>query len=329
MKKNILVLIAFLISAVTYSQVGINTENPQGIFHIDGQKDNPNIGVPATAQQLNDFVVTPTGNVGVGSISPSEKLEVKGNISLSSNGSASSSIKFYENNNNGNNKIIVKSPETFSTDRTITLPSNPPVNGYVLTTDGLGNTSWGAVNPSSSTLASIALKGSGPTVSVTNGNVAGSSVNQRFFQSFDTVVTDPNSAFNLSTGTYTAPQAGNYLITAYIVPNSSPTRNTSADFFYPINLEVRKNAPSGNPNGGITIMDSSIIRWATKSQSVLRFSIPVSGMVSLSAGDTLNLVVYLNGINAAASDTSGTSFPANITYAVVADFKALFSVTAL
>lgn len=329
MQKNVISLVALLVSTIAFSQVGINTQNPQGIFNIDGQKDNPNIGIPTTAQQLNDFVVTPTGNVGVGSISPSEKLEVKGNISLSSNGSASSSIKFYENSNNGNNKIIVTSPETFSTDRTITLPSNPPVNGYVLTTDGLGNTSWGAVNPSPSTLASIALKGNGTSVSITNGNVAGGTVNQRFFQQFDTVITDPNAVFNLATGTYTAPQAGNYLITAYIVPNSSPTRNTSANFFYPINLEIRKNVPSGSPNGGTTIMDSSVIRWATTNQPILRYSIPVSGMVSLSTGDTLNLVVYLNGNNAAASDTSGFSFPGNITYANVADFKALFSVTAL
>jgi len=35
-----------------YSQVGINTVNPQAVFHIDGQKDNPSTGAPSTAQQL-------------------------------------------------------------------------------------------------------------------------------------------------------------------------------------------------------------------------------------------------------------------------------------
>ncbi|PWN69031.1 hypothetical protein C1631_013255, partial [Chryseobacterium phosphatilyticum] len=62
-----------------HSQVGIHTSNPQGIFHIDGAKDNPATGIPTTAQQINDFVVISDGSVGVGTISPdkSAKFEVK------------------------------------------------------------------------------------------------------------------------------------------------------------------------------------------------------------------------------------------------------------
>lgn len=52
-------------------------------------------------------------------------------------------------------------------------------------------------------------------------------------------------------------------------------------------------------------------------------------MVQLNAGDTLNLVVFLNGTNADTNDSNGMAFPANFTYANVATFKALFSVTAL
>ncbi|PTT34726.1 hypothetical protein DBR28_13270 [Chryseobacterium sp. HMWF028] len=69
MKKFVL-LTAFLIALCSKGQVGINTTNPQGAFHIDGNKDNPATGIPTALQQANDFVVTPTGSVGLGTVSP-------------------------------------------------------------------------------------------------------------------------------------------------------------------------------------------------------------------------------------------------------------------
>jgi len=59
-----------------FAQVGINTQNPQTIFHVDGAKDNPATGAPTTAQQLNDVVVTPLGRLGVGTNAPANSLEV-------------------------------------------------------------------------------------------------------------------------------------------------------------------------------------------------------------------------------------------------------------
>ena len=77
MNKNIILLIGLLLSGFSYSQVGINTANPQGIFNIDGGKDNPTTGSAHTnAQQLNDFTVTAAGNVGIGKIAPSTKLHI-------------------------------------------------------------------------------------------------------------------------------------------------------------------------------------------------------------------------------------------------------------
>lgn len=69
-----------LISSLVYSQVGITTPNPQGIFHVDGAKDNPATGTPTVAQQQNDFTVTPTGSVGIGLTAPSNKLEISTGI---------------------------------------------------------------------------------------------------------------------------------------------------------------------------------------------------------------------------------------------------------
>lgn len=66
-----------LFSSLAFSQVGISTPNPQGSFHVDGAKDNVSTGVPTVAQQSNDFVVLSNGNVGVGTVNPSNKLDIR------------------------------------------------------------------------------------------------------------------------------------------------------------------------------------------------------------------------------------------------------------
>lgn len=72
-------MVAMLFSmGAAYSQVGVNTTNPQGIFNVDGAKDNSPTGVPTTTEQLNDVVVDATGNLGVGTTAPSQKLDVNG-----------------------------------------------------------------------------------------------------------------------------------------------------------------------------------------------------------------------------------------------------------
>ncbi len=76
MKKNIILFGALLSSAFAFSQVGINTQNPLATFHIDGAKDNPTSGTPTTTQQANDLVVTSAGNVGIGTVTPTRKLEI-------------------------------------------------------------------------------------------------------------------------------------------------------------------------------------------------------------------------------------------------------------
>jgi hypothetical protein len=65
-----------------FSQVGIGTQNPQGILHIDGAKDNPTSGVPTATQALNDVIVRSTGAVGIGTTSPTSNLSVNGSLAL-------------------------------------------------------------------------------------------------------------------------------------------------------------------------------------------------------------------------------------------------------
>ena len=77
MKKNITLFVTLIVNVALYSQVGINTQNPQGIFNIDGGKDNPTTGSAHTAaQQRNDLVFTTNGNLGLGTISPTTKLHI-------------------------------------------------------------------------------------------------------------------------------------------------------------------------------------------------------------------------------------------------------------
>jgi hypothetical protein len=58
------------------AQIGVQTNNPQGAFHIDAAKDNPETGTPSAAQQANDIIVSSSGNMGIGTLTPTNKLEV-------------------------------------------------------------------------------------------------------------------------------------------------------------------------------------------------------------------------------------------------------------
>ena len=78
MKKNLIILSAILCSGIAVGQIGVNTPNPQGVFHVDGAKDNPATGIPSAAQQANDVAVMASGNMGIGTTAPTNKLHVNG-----------------------------------------------------------------------------------------------------------------------------------------------------------------------------------------------------------------------------------------------------------
>ncbi len=76
MKKKVTLLCSLIAFGVSFAQVGINTSNPQGAFHVDGAKDNNSTGAPTAAQQLNDLIVTNAGNIGIGTTTPTSKMEI-------------------------------------------------------------------------------------------------------------------------------------------------------------------------------------------------------------------------------------------------------------
>ncbi|PTT21437.1 hypothetical protein DBR28_20230 [Chryseobacterium sp. HMWF028] len=77
-KKNTVSLLALvlLLPTVMYSQIGVQTSNPQGTFHIDGAKDNPASGTPSITQQANDMVLKKDGSFGLGTTQPENKFHV-------------------------------------------------------------------------------------------------------------------------------------------------------------------------------------------------------------------------------------------------------------
>lgn len=74
--KKITLIVLWQIHILNYAQIGINTPNPQTLFHVDGAKDNPSVGAPSPTQQLNDFSVNSSGYVGIGTVNPTTNLEI-------------------------------------------------------------------------------------------------------------------------------------------------------------------------------------------------------------------------------------------------------------
>lgn len=75
--KKYLFYIFFSLSVPIIAQVGINTNNPNATLHIDGGKDNIGSGIPSANQIYNDVVFTSDGNIGVGTLNPSVRLDTR------------------------------------------------------------------------------------------------------------------------------------------------------------------------------------------------------------------------------------------------------------
>lgn len=77
-KLNLLLTFSLFITGSSFfAQVGINTTNPKGTFHVDAGKDNPAApDDPDATQQLNDVVVAPSGSMGIGTVIPGAKLHI-------------------------------------------------------------------------------------------------------------------------------------------------------------------------------------------------------------------------------------------------------------
>lgn len=77
-KKGFLLIISLLLAELCISQVGINTENPSGVFHIDPKSNTTSIG----DNSEDDILVDSDGNVAIGANSAQAKLDINGNLRI-------------------------------------------------------------------------------------------------------------------------------------------------------------------------------------------------------------------------------------------------------
>ena len=95
--------------------VGINTENLQGVFHVDAAGNNPSpSGSISPAQQADDVVITEEGYVGIGTLSPTTQLHIH-----TQNQTGVFPLRI-EDGSLGNNQLLV------SDDEGIASWQNPP-----------------------------------------------------------------------------------------------------------------------------------------------------------------------------------------------------------
>ncbi|WP_343681109.1 hypothetical protein [Chryseobacterium arthrosphaerae] len=181
--KGILFFLCFIIN-YSNAQVGINTSNPQTIFHVDGAKDNPASGAPSSAQIANDVAITSAGDIGIGTLTPAVKIDAR---SIS----------------NADNSIgIGETSQTASAAGGGAVRYNPLNGGKMQYSDGvvwqdLISSPTKAVVVANIQAANFAIK---VPYQVSTG-IAGW-----------TEISDPTGNFTPVTGIFTAPRTGVYLV---------------------------------------------------------------------------------------------------------------------
>lgn len=166
------------------AQVGINTSNPQTVLHTDGAKDNPISAIPTAAQAANDVVFTANGEIGIGTLSPSLKIDARSAI-------------------NADNAIgIGETTQTASAAGSGAMRYNPLNGGKMQYSDGVV---W-------QDLISSPTK----AVVVANIKAANFAIKVPYQVSTGisgwTEISDPTANFIPSTGIFTAPRTGVYLV---------------------------------------------------------------------------------------------------------------------
>lgn len=78
MKKCFLLIFSLLSAGLCTSQVGVNTENPRGVFHIDAKANTGVAGINIS----DDVIVDSEGKMSIGTLTPQAKLDINGNLRI-------------------------------------------------------------------------------------------------------------------------------------------------------------------------------------------------------------------------------------------------------
>ncbi len=63
--KYYILFMGIVCCSITNAQIGINTKNSQGVFHIDTRGNNPVSGAPTAAQMTDDIIVEKHSTAGI------------------------------------------------------------------------------------------------------------------------------------------------------------------------------------------------------------------------------------------------------------------------
>ncbi|MGL5274526.1 hypothetical protein SAMN04488018_11259 [Myroides marinus] len=78
MKKVAVLVILCFYSILGFGQISVNTSLPMHPLHVDGKGNNPKDKAPSAIEAQDDFVVTKEGNVGIGVLNPTVRLDING-----------------------------------------------------------------------------------------------------------------------------------------------------------------------------------------------------------------------------------------------------------
>ncbi len=99
MKTNLIFLLIVTGSLFVNAQIGIYTESPSQLFHLDAAKNNNN-AAPTSTTVIDDIVITKDGEMGIGTITPNAKLHLNGSL-LIQDGTQKEGYVLVSTNNEG------------------------------------------------------------------------------------------------------------------------------------------------------------------------------------------------------------------------------------
>lgn len=248
MKKRLLIILLG-INGFYEAQVGINTINPQGVFHIDGSKDNPTTGTPSVVQQSNDFSVLASSGLGIGTITvgigttnPTQSLDIaNGNLRIRN---INSSIGI------SSDKLLVADP-----------------NGLIKVAGGDSFSASDNGNRMLNAVGGIDINAS-----------ADWNDNEFTTLKLDELY-DPQNAYDSTTGVYTVPKDGLYFlygVCGFTTPGSGSGvfDGTSGDAFTALYVDTGRVATTsavihrGNKNPSITMPPNSNLYFLTSNATI-------------------------------------------------------------